>query len=243
MSIQFPIDVDDQSFEEILRPVGFPVLSIDDFELTREEIEKHCILPAMREYYKWYPNVDEQSYSVSGQYSVDFPDDFVFGATDVRLAYLPRGAGTTKNPFVNERMYSLRQTGSYGTRYDYGLQAARIYERYEKQSLINQNSALRVKVDQKNRRVYGYATITGDLQISWARWDNEFQAIPYQHLTDVIELSQAYVLETLGMIRGQMNNGTDVDYNYDMFISRAQELREKVLTEWRAHTRPVLMRG
>jgi hypothetical protein len=243
--IQPPIDIDEQYINEILRPVGYPVLTLDDddFELSEEDIKTLCVLPAMREYFRWFPLIEEANYTISGEFSVDFPDSFVFGVTDARLNRLPRGGSTTNNPFVNERFFSQSRAGAYGTKNDYDLTIARIYERYEKQSFVNVNSAFAVRLDQNNRRLHGYTTISGEMLVTWARWDNQFSKIPYNKLDEVIKLSQSYLLETLGMIRGQMNQGLDVDYNYQLFLDKAETLKEEILSNWKAHTKPIVLRG
>lgn len=238
-----PIVIEDQYYYEILTELGYPFVSEEDIEFTRSDIENYFILPAMREYFRWYPVTTEQSVPVSGRFSVPFEDLFTFGIVDARVNNDPSGSGATGNPLINELTYKHTGSGRYGTRNDYDLTVARIYERMEAQGFINHGRSIKIKVDRKNRRVTGYSNLTGDLIITWAKWDNEFNVIPYNHINEVIALSKAYTLRKVAMLRGQQASNTEIEFNYDMFMQRADELEEGIIEKWRNHTKVVVMRG
>ena len=241
--LSYPIEIDDQYYYEILSELGYPFVQETDLEFSREEIETYFILPAMREYFRWYPLQDQKSYSVSGVFSIDFPDLFTFGITDARVNSQVSGSGATGNPLINEIVYSHSNVGRYGTRYDYDLTQAKIIERMETQSFSNYSKAVNIKVDRKNRVVSGYSTMSGELMITWAKWDSEFGAIPFNHIDEVEKLAKAKVLRGFGMLRGQQASNTEIEFNYQDFLDRAKDLEEEVIPKWKAHTKVVVMRG
>ena len=239
------IEISEDDFHEILSIIGYPLINISDLEYSEEDIKKLFILPALREYYKWFPIEDDQIYSVSGQFELDFPDDYTFGAVDIRLVTQPLGATKVSNPFFNELFYhrSSSSRGYYGTRNNYGMTETRFIRRMERQSFINNGKTFRVKVDRSKRKVIGYTTMMGNVSVSWAKFSPVYDEVNYSFIDDVKKLSQANLLEGLVMIRGQQASNLDVEFNVDLFEKKAEDLKEEVLTRFKEHTKVVLLRG
>lgn len=238
------ITISDAYFSEITLPLGVPVLDVSDFELSKDEMKTLAILPAVRQYYTWFPLKEESDYAVGTSIQVPFPDDETFGAVDIRLNTAAYGAqGTTKNPFVDEVNFRPGGRGQYGTPYDYNMFQSDVYDKMERQAVINKNKAFKVRINEAARTVTGFTNATGVLTIVWAKYSNDFANIPYNRVQEVIWLSQANLLRTLGMIRGQLDADTGADFNYDLFIKRADELEEKVMDKWKNFTKPVILRG
>lgn len=241
--LEAPITIEDQDYHEILTPVGYPFVAESDLEFDATEIKQHFILPAMREYFKWFPFTEITAQTVSNRFEIAYPDLTTFGVVDARLNASPPGGTSVSNPLINELLYTRRSTGRYGIRHNYDMTQARIIEKMENQSFINYGRAFRVMINKQNRTVTGYTTITGELAITWAKYDSEFSSIPFNHVRDVIKLSQAYLLQGIGELRGQSANNTEVEFNAQNFLDKASKLEEEVMERFKAHTKVVLMRG
>jgi len=238
------ISISDANFAEIMLAVGVPILDGSDFELTESEIKILCILPTIREFWTWFPLKEEADYSIGTSFDIEFPDTETFGAIDIRLNTAAYGAtGVTRNPFVDEVNYRPGYRGLYGTGYDYNTFQSDVYAKLERQAIINKNKAFRVQINESERKVTGYSNAVGILTVIWAKYSNSFEDIPYNRIQEVIWLAQSKLLRVLGMIRGQLDADTGADFNYDMFIKRADDLEEKVMTKWKAFTKPVILRG
>lgn len=242
------ITISDQYFQEIMRAVGYPFITITDLELTQNQIESLCIIPSMREFYKFFPKTSQVGYSISGTFSIDFPDTETFSVLDARLSKgAPSNSLPTQSPFMNALQYTYAGNsyggGQWGTRYDYDMTDAYILERALRASNINKNIVFKVDdIDYVNRKLTGYSNISSTLTVTWAKYDTVFANIPYRYLSDVIKLSQAYLLETLASIRGQMRQDLPNEFNADEFMSRATEYRQEIIEKWQNKTKVVILR-
>lgn len=236
--------INEENFAKVMLAVGAPILDYSDFEFTVDEIKTLIIKDAVLSFWSWFPIKEESDNSIGTSFAIDFPDAETFGALDVRLNTAAYGAqGVTRNPFVDEVNYRPGYRGLYGTGYDYNTFQSDVYAKLERQTVINKNKAFRVQINESTRQITGYSNAVGILTIIWAKYSNSFEDIPYNRFQEVIWLAQSKLLRALGMIRGQLDADTGADFNYDMFIKRADDLEEKVMTKWKAFTKPVILRG
>ena len=133
----------------------------------------------------------------------------------------------------------------YGGRYDYGFSAAKIGTKFENQSWVDQNRAFKVRALDNKRTITGFTNTLGTLEITWASWSNDWsEAVPFTMEGDVITLAQAYVLDYFGRLRSQDNiPDLPAELNSDSMIERAKDLKEEVMTKWKAFAKPVIIRG
>lgn len=236
--------ISDSDYQEILSELGVPVVSQDVLEFTREHIEDVFIFPAMREYFSWFPLKLVQSVKVTGDFTLDFPDDFTYGVIDARISTGGVG-GSSGSPFLNEIMIKQRSSsgGLYGTPYDYGTNESYYMERSLKQAQMNTQRVKRLDVDEGNKTVTGYSNIAGELIITWAKYSDDFATIPFRRKTEVINLAKANVLRGFAMLRGQFSSDINVDFNADVFSRRADELYDKTMNKWKRMTKVAISRN
>lgn len=242
--------ISDAYINEILSIAGYPIINLDDgdFELTKDELKSLCLLPALRDYYNWFPIKNRQEYSTSGTFEIDFPNNNTFNIINARLNTVGQyGSVRTGNPFVDS--YNFRRSSSssysnaYGTGNDYGLGSANILRSSVNQSYVNKYKSFSVFVDEQNKKLKGYANAQGMLVVTWAEYSSDFDDIPFRRINEVIELCQAYFLEKLVMIRGQENTQIPETFNVDLFADKADELKDKIFTSWKNSTKSVVMSG
>lgn len=238
------MNIENKEYKEIIMEVGYPIVSEDDLEFSREDIEDLMIFPAMREFFIWFPLTEFQSLQITDSFEVDFPDDKTFGIVDARINSNISGGSLTASPFINELLITQRMESSrmYGTRNDYGMMEARRMQKSYAQTAQNSIRARDIRVDEQNKKVFGYSTIQGELVITWAKYSDNFNDIPYRRKQEVIDLAKANVLRAFGMLRGQLDTDTGVSFNEGDMISRADDLEQKVLDKWRGMTKVVVIR-
>lgn len=237
------ITISQAKLNEILSPPGVPVIDITDLELSKDQVINLSILPALREYYIWFPLTSKTSLNVSGEFSVDFPDEQTYGVADARVTVNRESGGViTSNPFVNERIIS-----SMGSRYRSlrGMDTFElsILDRSRAEATVNLLGTRQISVDEQNRVVTGYSNVGGALTITWAKWSENFSDVPFRRLPQVIKLCQSYVLENLGMIRGQQESNINAELNYQLFLDKARDLREEVMTAFKEYPKVVVLRN
>jgi len=241
------ITIDRDTLDEIMVATGFPVITMDDLEMTELDIRRLLIWPALRTFFRWFPLRVENQYDLNiADYSFDFPRPETYGVLDARLTTARTRAGAiTANPFINAQNVSITQKyqGVYGTPYNYDMTLTRQFEVIERQSIIDMRKAFRVHVDNQNRKIYGYSNINGKFSVAWADYGTDFSQVPFDKLDDVINLAASHILRAFGRLRGQQNSDTPNSFNYTEFIDEADRLRDEVLDKWRSYTKPVLLRG
>lgn len=239
------ITVHEQYKKEILSEIGYPVVKVEDLEFTWDDIVDTCIRPAVRLYFKWFPKREVVHYPITYTFEIDFPDEDTFGVVDARLNKTAFSGATprSESAFINAMNFHHRSGSRYHHTYDYGTFQARVMERAEGRAAINQYGAFKVDIDEDNRIVHGYSNTPGELTIIWAKFSHNFDEIPYSKLDDVIKLSKANVLRLFYMLRSQLDDDVNVQFDVSDFESRAKDLEESVLDRWKSITKPVVLRG
>jgi len=238
------INIDDRHINEILSEVGYPVLTLEDIEISVDQLKEIVIIPVLREFYSWFPITTFNEYSVTSTFAIDFPETNIFGILDARINTNSLGGGAvTSNPFINEQFaYNRIRKQRYGTRYDYNLEIADIMVRAQRESELNSIIGKRIDVSIMNRQVTGYTNVVGRLLIEWAHWDENFENIQYTKQDEVIKLCKARLLRVMAMIRGQQNSDTPVQFDAALFLDRAKELEEEVKEKWKDYSKVVVRR-
>lgn len=243
-----PILISDNDFNDILTEVGVPyLLQLEDIEIPESVMKNTLFANALRYFFNFFPITDEKDYTVSGSFKIDFPDESTFSAYNCQLNNNSINAGGSlysQSKIVNAQNWSQSNSGIYGGRgYDYQMRQANIMRRTEAQSYISNDSAFKVTVKEAGRYVEGYTNITGRLSITWAKFSNNFDDIPFRFKDDVIKLCKINLLRALAMIRGQMAEaGTSGTFNVDLFKDRADTLEEEVKTKFKQFSKVALQR-
>ena len=236
--------ITDGSINRILSAVGYPVLDIDDLELTKSQIEELIVIPVLREYYRYFPLLDESSVALSaGEFSEAFPSTETFTAIAKFNIEKSNEGGQTNNPFTDARNFHPRAMGMYGTVNDYSMYSALVLERLVARSKIGANKTFSLHVNIPDRVVEGYTNTTGTMYITWMAWDNTFENLPFDRIEEVIQLCQAYLLNSLAIIRGQIVTNTGPEFDIRLFTDKADKIIENVITKWKEMTKVAIVRG
>jgi len=241
-TISIPVPI----LNRIKKGIGYPIIDLPDIGLTEQQLLDVVLRDYWEKYWEWNPLLNLKEYQVEGQFSFAFPDVNTFGIVDARINNQYFAAVRTGNPLVNEVMISSigrYRIGSYGTRYDYDMNAFNVYKQIERQSVIDTYRAFRVQVDSDARIVYGYSNIGGMLSISWADYSLSWNDVPFKNQTDLIR----YLQGGLEIWYGEMlNRGTiqmEGEVNGDALIDEGKELRDLVQERWQQQSKVVIQRG
>jgi hypothetical protein len=239
------IIISDSDYKEIISELGYPIVKEEELEFSREDIQSLFIFPAMREFYIWFPIKSTQSVSSTGSFTIPFPDEYTYGVLDSRINTTASGANHTASPFMNELIYNSKVSdgGAYGTRNDYGFQEARYLRRAELRASADYSKSYKINVNEEARQVEGYSNVTGELVITWAKWSDNFNNIPFRRKGEVINLAKANVLKGFAMLRGQMSTDVGVEFDTAKFEDRARDLEEKIIEKWQGMTKVAIIRG
>lgn len=240
------ITIPDDIFTQIMVCMGGKFLVEGDLEISSDDIKNTIIIQAMKEYYRWFPIESYATQDVSGPFEIPFPSTNVFSVKDVRINTMRMNYLSYGNALVDERFIrTSTQYGRamYGTRNDYGMTAAKIQNRFEKQSFLETNKAFKWRVVENQRILKGFSNTLATMEITWASWSDDWQYVAFSQERDVIKLSQAYILRFFGELRSQDEvDGAPVTLQSDKLIERAATLEEEVMTKWKQFAYPVFMK-
>jgi len=234
------ITITTQELNQVKRVLAFP--GVENLLLSDDQIMDYAVFPSMRKYFVKFPIVIEQSQSIIGETIIAFPDDNTFGVVDVRTVDvgLIGGVGGSFWDVVSYQSYnnsyiSSKTTGAYGKKgYNpSGLIYQRDVQRQTMKSQQNQYATIKSRVDYPNKRLIAYSSITGTLNISWAKFSDDFDDVKYEYKEDVIKLSQAELMLHLANSAAILvDTGLEVTINTDYLKSSAAEIFTDVAERW-----------
>jgi len=234
------VTIDDIWLNQIKKIIASPM--IDSLLLSDEEIKDLIIFPCLQKYFVKFPIRQEYQGAINGEMIIPFPDDYTFGVLDCRvvdIGLLP-GSGTSFWDlilFANTTSVgsSMKGIGAYGVKgYNpSGLLYQRDTERQKFKSQQNAYTTIKSRVDIENKQLIVYSSMTGALNITWAKYSNNFNAVMIERRDDVIKLCQAELLDHLVDSASILSDsGLEITINTEALKSRAQDLKELVQTRW-----------
>lgn len=251
-----PVIISERDLNLILTNTGVPFINLEELEYNRNQILELMVLPAVLEYFKWHPIIDVQSFPVRpARFEIPIPST---AFTAERAYLLPGYPSTSKggNPlsfYFNEMYYAMNSTGTFtipthGPRKRHGFAdtdalSTRILDRAVRKGAANIASRTRIRVEHVGKKIVGYSTAAGMLEVEWASFSNKWEYIPFNRQSEVRELATSYALRNLAMLRSQARTDIPGTLDYQGFLDRANQLEEKIITLWQSTTKPVIIRS
>lgn len=242
--------IDQDNYEYVLSALGYP--AVDHSELssvvTEEAVKGFCILPSLKEYFRWFPIYERQSIAVAGGTTggVEYPDSYTYSIahhaftsdTDSKdVSYAFQG-----NPFVTQKYYSNASTGMFGSRFNYGFDSIGTTLRNSDDIVRNSNRVVRVNTDEQNRKIEYYVNESGYIELTWAKWSDDFSKVPWNRQREVLELSKAELLLWTAGVLSQMNPEFPSEFNYDDMQTRGEDIKEAITEKWKGFTKAVAIK-
>lgn len=253
----YEVSIPDDELDRILLEVGVPFVQLEELEFTKEQILKLMIKPALDVYFKWFPKIKSVTYPMSSvQFDIPVPD----GAFDAQRVFVIQGNPSTvptngpANPllrYFDEGIFSMMNGQTKRAKSQIGRTmgnnfATMSMNRAVLQGMTNymQRISFRTQKDDAGvKHVIGYSLKMGFLQIDWAYNSNSWSDVEFRLVQDVRELCAAKVLRAIGMLRSQSRSDLPGSIDYDMFISRADDIEDKIIDKWEEWTKIVAVRG
>lgn len=243
------VDIPDYELERILLEAGVPFIRFEELEWSKEQIKYLILRPVIEEFYKWFPIVRAQVYSVTTEFSIPFPANAngvkrVLGMHSLRTIF-----ASYQNPFLYA--YELTQGAFFGGipstifgshRYTrHHAFPTMLSERSMRQAILNEFQ--RIEWRAQERVLKGYYMGGNLLQVEWTYLSDRWEDIPLRRRDEVRKLACARALRAFGMLRSQANPEGAQVIDYQGFLTRADKLEEEVLTAWKEFTKASIIRG
>jgi len=219
--------------------LAFP--AVDELLLSEEQIKDYCIFPSLQKYFTKFPIPAEYTAAIQDETFVAFPDELTFGVLDARTVDIGIAGGNGGGFYdiliaqsYNNNSISTRSTGAYGKRrYNpSGLMNQRDMDRQNLKSQQNQYTTIKSRVDYPNRQLIAYASMAGTLNITWAKYSNNFEDVRYERKNDVVKLCQAELMLHLAnsaaiLVDSALEVSINIDYLKDMAQGIFTDIQEK----------------
>ena len=242
------VTISEDEMELILSAVSVPAISLEDLEISQEQIENNICYPAFRTYSRYFPKVSRSEHSVTADFEIPFPEG-VHAVLDARIIDndIRNRVSASSNPFLFERQ--LRHSGGLagtggglGGRYadrNASLDSISIYNTYRR--LLNNADFI---VDHANRKLKGKVTshlLSRTLYISWGSEVTDFNEVRYSRRPELIELCQANALRFFYNLRESFPDEAESGVSFEHYESRADDLEERVLEAWKENPNRVVI--
>jgi hypothetical protein len=244
------INISEEELEQILTSIGFPFVNFGDVELSKNEITKYCIKPAMQRYFTFRPIIKEEpgnQISRGAEFLVPFPID---AYACVPFYTVPGGSGQSAasgNPFTyyNE-MQMVGGMGSAGGRFGRGVhyngkQVPGYVGLEWRNMMIDQLAAnqgflnffRREKYSRKKIDgmwyAYGFSTIGGNLNFKWLCGSQDWDDIPYEDLEVLARpMAKIAVLKNIGLIRSLVKTDIAGQLDATVLTNEAKALEDQI---------------
>lgn len=243
------IIISEDDYQRCIEVLGFPFITEDELEYTRDEISRLAIKPALEEYFHWIPPVIITTVNVgSSKQTVDMPTDCY---AVINMGLQQAGFANT-NGYSSPLFYALEQslygglcTGTvkngarvagYGMRNGAGI-IGNMQQRAMQQALINYNRRVHYEGPYKHADgssyIEVYSNTPGELNIMWARKSLDFNDVAYANRTRVIEYAQACVKELFANLRRQAKSDVPGQIDYGKWLDEAKETKKQITDEYK----------
>ena len=243
------LTVSEEDYAEIVSVLGMPVLDEEDLPFTQEDFVDLAVYPAFRVYQRYSPLTLVTHTNTGLQIDVAFPtvDQIgnpieVTGVNGVRISPYMAPNAITGNPWADFRLFDnqlMNRFNRSGLPYEKHVS---LLQEAESRTWINLRKCGKFRVDLKQKALVGGTSMVGDLEIHWTYQSRDVNEVPFSNKDDIIRLSQANVLRLVAHLDSQQQNNTQINFDSNVFLQRADKLEEEVIGRLKAKTKAVLIR-
>ncbi len=234
------IQIDEKYLDQIKTALGYP--DATDLHLTDDQIKTICIEPALRDYFGKFPIKAFYQADMQEEVIIPFPDDFTFGVINARVTDVGMMGGTGSAfwdvVFFNQYSGSTSMRNSAGA---YGIKGynpngalqTRDLTRQASKSYQNQWNTVKFQIDNQNKKLHAYSTISGRLNLTWAKYSENFADIKFTYINDVINLCQANLIESFLSLNNMISDTSlETTLNADALKETMESKRTGVKDKW-----------
>ncbi len=242
--------IDDHSLTLILSLFGVPFVSIDELELTRDQIIEICVAPTLHYYFEKFPIevTEDLGYKSAGSsFCIEFPDDLTHSAEAWYTIGNGSSNGTTtlRGLMAEQRMYGAGSSYfNHSIRYNknvpgytgssYGAAANGLLGLMTNQAYLNffRREQTRIKRVDHKKYLEGCTSIGGNLCVKWLKSSNDWEDIDYEFVTDAISLARGHALMNIGALRELCRTDLPGNLSDQQSVAQGKELINDVYSRW-----------
>ena len=243
------VNIEDEELEQCLVDIGFPFLNFADVELSKNQICKFCVKPALQRYYNFRPIIIEEAgsnISRGSEFLVPFPEGCYAAIPYYTVPGGATQAAASGNPFsfYNEMMMTGQMGGGgrFGRGVHYhGKQVPGYVGMNHRNTQIDQlasnqgflNFFRREKYSRKwidgKLYAYGFSTIGGNLNFKWLKASYDWRDVRFEDLETMARpMVKSAVLNNFGMLRQLVKQDIAGQLDTTVLTTRRDKIEEEL---------------
>ena len=247
--------ISDDDYDLCLQSIGYPFITQDELEYSREQILNLAIKPAMEEYFKWFPKVEITTHPMAAGsvQEVPFPKD----AYDIVHFDVQQGGASIGSGAIMNTLWRSFEDGFYGnmsigtvTGSFFGNKAPKtntnsvgtyLNSRAAMQGITNYNTRTDFrKFTKKDEHgnvtnwVAFYSTKSGVGEVHWAIRTYNFDDVEFAQRQNLIDYCSANVKLLFANLRKQVKTDIPGTYDYSTWITEANDTKKSIKEEWKS---------
>lgn len=254
------IIIDDDQYYQIMQVIGQPFIKSRELEYTRQALLKLAVEPALREYYTYFPIIQEQVMpsTAGSDYYIKYPTEPYPAYACIAWVTSP-GLGRSSLNGISPLAalgteVSMYTRSAAGSRFSQGIHYNKVVPGFTGESaagsaykematawplantLKNMNRREKLSRVRKPDGLYaiGYSTLTGYLNLKWLCWSRNFDDVAFEDWPQVIKLCQAHVKYSIGSIRELLRTDSNIPFREGMQKEGKAEIDE-IVKDWAAN--------
>jgi hypothetical protein len=243
------IQISDEWLHQIKKGIGYP--DIDTVLLSDDNLKTLIIRQALYEFFTKFPYRVYTTYQITTESVIDFPDVKTFGVIHCGID----GKGYTKNSgssfwdliYWNQLGINNRTANAYGSRVPWFNPNSLMQSRYQNitinKTMINRGT-FKYRVDIDAKKLYAYSSLSAILDVTWAKYSNNFDDIPFQFKFDVVKLASAYAkLHLSDTMELAEDSAVELKIDTATLKEKGNEQRQQVYDKWDQYPGVIVIRS
>jgi hypothetical protein len=245
------VNISDDELQTILTPIGFPFVTFEDVEYSKDQICKYMIHPALQRYFSFRPIIQREPGIVTsqgGKFEVEFPKNAYACIPYYTVpggASMGAGSGGSPFSFYNE----MRMTGMVGAGgrfgrgvHYYGKQVPGFVNMEWRNTMIDQmitnqgflNFFRREKYDRvrdENGKYWatGFSTIGGNLNFIWLKASDNWEDVKWEDVENLARpMARIEILRNFAMLRSLVKADIPGQLDANVLMQRADAIEQKL---------------
>ena len=243
------IQISDEWLHQIKKSVGYP--DIDTVLLSDDNLKTLIVRQALYEYFVKFPYKVYTSYAINTELTVDFPDVKTFGVIHCSVD----GKGYTKNAggsfwdliYWNQLGINNRTANAYGSKIPWFNPNSLMQSRFQNitinKTMINKGT-FKYRVDTDAKKLYAYSSLSAMLDVTWAKYSNNFDDIGFQFKMDVVKLASGYaklhISDTMSMAE---DSASEIKIDTASLKERGESDIQSIRDKWEQYPSIIAIRG
>jgi len=240
------ITISTEDINQIKSALGYPSMCVLDWGSASADddyIETYVVPRVLRIYSTYFPQLQDNDYSVSGNFEIPYPtSSLVFKAFQWFFNYKTEFGGQFTNPWVLQNQLLHRGTNFYSDLLGPGNVSELFSREATAESLTDYHKVHQIFDYPNLRKLKGFSSVASNLYVRWATAVENFDLIDYRYKDDALKLAKAYLMQDAYRKRELLSvQSSKITINSSPLAEQATAWETEVIEGWKTRGFPVIV--